>query len=413
MKILFYNHTGQVSGAERLLLMILRRLDRHRFDPAAVCPDQGALAELLAELSLPVETVARLDARFTWRLDLLARYLKSFFGVMQQLRRSVIKREPDLIHANSIRAGLVATVATFGLGTTVVWHLHDMLPRHPISTAIRLMALFSRRLRMIAVSQAVADNFQGACFPLRKRVTVILNSIELDRFCPGQRTREAIRAELEVTEAAPLIGIVGQLTPRKGQLELLHSFAKALKEIPRAVLVIVGSALFNRDSEYAQLLQETVRKLGIDESVQLVGERSDIPAVMQALDLLVINSTVEPFGLVALEAMACNTPILASISGGIPELIEHNVNGWLAPQGDQNAMTDALVRLSQQPELRARFAAEGQKHIVAGFSAERYLTELESFYHSQSTRESSSSKELPQPQPVNETRWKVQPGSIN
>src|ERR1700686_1286251 len=76
MKILFYNHTGQVSGAERVLLMVLARLDRRRFNPVMICPEQGPLLSLATSLGVPVQSIPGLDARFTWRLDHLLRYLK-------------------------------------------------------------------------------------------------------------------------------------------------------------------------------------------------------------------------------------------------------------------------------------------------------------------------------------------------
>ena len=81
MKILFYNHTGQVSGAERVLLMILARLDQRRFDPVVICPEEGPLLSMATSLGVPVQSVPGLEARFTWRVDRLLRYLKSFrFG---------------------------------------------------------------------------------------------------------------------------------------------------------------------------------------------------------------------------------------------------------------------------------------------------------------------------------------------
>src|ERR1700730_973313 len=255
MKILFYNHTGQASGAERLLLMILARLDRERFDPVVVCPEDGPLMKLASELA-PVAAVESLKARFTWRADHLIGYLRSFLLVIHKVRQKVLNTKPDLIHANSIRAGLVATAATLGLKTRVVWHLHDLLPRHPLSSIIRAFAFLSSRTQMIAVSQAVADNFIGSFFPLKKRVKVILNGIDLEKFQPNQTDRQEIRKEFQLDEAEAVIGIVGQLTPRKGQLELVRAFAKALFEIPQATLLIVGAPLFNRDEEYAALLKQ-------------------------------------------------------------------------------------------------------------------------------------------------------------
>jgi glycosyltransferase involved in cell wall biosynthesis len=383
MKILFYNHTGQVSGAERMLLMILSRLDRDRFSSLVVCPEQGPLQEMITDLDVATECVNGLEARFTWRVDTLVRYCKSFFGVIRQLRRRVVAARPDLLHANSIRSGLVATAATIGLGTPVVWHLHDLLPRHPLSTAIRVFAALSKRTRMIAVSQAVATNFRGRLSPLLKdRVSVILNSIDLDKFQLDETAKRKICEELRFRKTDLAIGIVGQITPRKGQLELLRAFGEALSEVPESVLLMVGAPMFNRDDEYLELLKRTSAELGIVNKVRMLGARSDIGPIMQALDLLVINSSAEPFGLVILEAMACGTPVLATAVDGIPEIITHDENGWLVPAGDAQALTGAITHLYSRSLLRERLAEQGRHDVAARFSVERYMAELQSFYSS-------------------------------
>jgi glycosyltransferase involved in cell wall biosynthesis len=101
---------------------------------------------------------------------------------------------------------------------------------------------------------------------------------------------------------------------------------------------------------------------------------------MQALDLLVINSSAEPFGLVALEAMACGTPVLATATGGLAEIIEHGKDGWLVPSGDEASLAAAIASLSRQPVLRATLVEEGKKTVASRFNAERYMTELQEFY---------------------------------
>ena len=383
MKILFYSHTGQVSGAERMLLMILSRLDREAFEPLVVCPERGPLGKMASELGVNVDSVSDLEARFTWRLDQLLRYCKSFLGVIRHLRRTVVNKQPDLLHANSIRAGLVATAATIGLRTRVLWHLHDLLPRHPLSTAIRGFAAISSRTEMIAVSEAVARNFRGRWSGLMKdRVLVILNAIDLDKFQPDKTAKKKIRKQLRFRENDLVVGMVGQLTPRKGQLELLRAFSVALTETPHAVLLVAGAPLFNRDHEYLALLKRCTSELGINNKVRMLGARDDIDVIMQSLDLLVVNSIAEPFGLVILEAMACGTPVLAAAVDGIPEIIEHGENGWLVPSGNEAAMAQALVKLNREPGLRERMAERGKQHVVEHFSADRYLADLQMFYQS-------------------------------
>ncbi len=370
MKILFYNHTGQLGGAEHLLLAILARLDRASFDPVLICPEPGPLQKMVAELGVPTETVAVLHARFTWRADYLLRYLKSFANVILDLRRKVININPDLIHANSVRAGLVVTVATLGLGKRVVWHIHDLLPPHPFNPLIRAVGFLSRRTRMIAVAQASANRFTGSFLPLRSRVTVIPNGIDLERFQPDQTAKQRVRDELQLGEDQPVIGIIGRLTPSKGQLELLRAFRRVLSEFPTATLVIVGAPAFNQEHEYLELLRRSASELRISNRIRMLGARDDVAAIMQALDLLVLNSSVEACCLVALEAMDCGTPVLATNTG----------NGWLVPLADGNALAAAIVRLVGDPDLRAQLAKQGRQSVTARFSIYQYMTELQNLY---------------------------------
>jgi glycosyltransferase involved in cell wall biosynthesis len=111
----------------------------------------------------------------------------------------------------------------------------------------------------------------------------------------------------------------------------------------------------------------------------MLGSRNDIGAVMQSLDLLIVNSTAEPFGLVIVEAMACGTPVLAVSVDGIPEIIAHDQNGWLVPPRDEPALAAAIVHLSREAGLRRRLARQGRQDVKR-FSADRYLAELEGFY---------------------------------
>ncbi|MDX6306546.1 MAG: hypothetical protein QOI77_3515 [Blastocatellia bacterium] len=383
MKILFYNHTGTVSGAERVMSMILDRLNRVHFQPVVVCPDESPMMEMIQKLEVRTRGLRPLEARFTWRLDLVVRYLISFASVIRSARRIVIDEAPDVIHANSIRAGLVMAAATLGLDMPVIWHAHDILPRHPLSTAVRIFAMISSRNRILSVSQAVAGRFRGIILrPLRRRVPIVVihNAVDLERFKPNAKSRAEIRSVLGLNDAQPVVGIVGQLTARKGQLELIEAFAQISRKVKDAVLLIAGKALFNRDEEYAAQLERAVASLGITDRVRFLGPRDDIPKLMQGLDVLVVNSHEEPFALTVLEGLSSGTAVLATSVGGTPEMIRPGENGWLVEARDQNALAKAMLTLFGDQSLRRRLGREGRRAAIARFSTNRFLKEVEELY---------------------------------
>jgi glycosyltransferase involved in cell wall biosynthesis len=383
MKILFYNHTGQVSGAERVLMMILRGLDGAVCEPVVVCPPASKMMELAKSANVETRSLDQLEARFTWRVDRVVRYLWSFVTVIKNARDVVRKEQPALIHANSIRAGMVMAAATIGLQVPVVWHAHDILPRHPLSTLVRLLALITFRNRVLAVSQAVASGFRGIMLrPFKRRVpiTVIHNAVDLDRFQPGTLSKSDMRRQLDLPPDEPVIGIVGQLTSRKGQLELIQAFASVVRELPDAWLLIVGEAVFSHDEAYARQLHEAVGSLGLTDRVRFLGARDDIPQLLQALDVLVVNSHQEPFALTVLEGLASGTAVLATAVGGTPEMIRHDENGWLVRSGNQRELATGLVTLLNDPALRARLGSAAGQDATARYSISRFLTEVSSLY---------------------------------
>lgn len=385
MKILFYNHTGQISGAERVLLMTLAGLDRSRFDPVVLCPADGRLIQTINDLRIKTVGMDPLAARFTWRPDRLIRYFASFTRVIPLARAAIVKEMPDLIHANSIRAGLVMSAATVGLGVPIVWHAHDLLPRHPLSTAIRLVALASRRNRIIAVSQAVADRFRGVLlrrFRRRVPITTIHNAVDPGRFQPDLKSRHELRRALGIKESQLLVGTVGQLTPRKGQLEVIEAFTEVTREIPDAVLLIVGEPIFNRDAEYAACLVRAAHASKVPDQIRLLGPREDVPALMRAFDLLIVNSHSEPFGLTIVEAMFSGTPVLAAAVDGIPEIVRHGESGWLIDGRDRTLLAEATLTLLRDQNLRRKLASNGRRDAIARFSIERFISEMESLYRS-------------------------------
>jgi glycosyltransferase involved in cell wall biosynthesis len=373
-RILLYNHTGQVSGGERMLLLLLRNLQRSCFDPIVACPVAGPLAKASQEMGVEVHGIRTVDARFTLRPDRVAGYAASIVRASADLRSLVHHLHPDLIHANSVRAGLVANLATFGVDVPIIWHVHDILPPHPFSAAIRFLATRSKRTRMIACSAAAARSISRT-----DQVRMIRNGIELSKFQFQPGMDRGTREELGIGDEF-VIGSVGQVAERKGQAGLLESFALTQRSIPNALLLIVGTPLFDHEREYASRLKSRVRELGLEGKVRFLGQRRDIPALMRAFDVFVLNSENEPLGLVLAEAMASGTPVIATRGGGVPEIVIDGRTGRLVEYGDREGLAQAMVELGTNQHLHSLLIGNGRRFVERHLSSTRYVHEVESFY---------------------------------
>ena len=379
MRVLFYNHTTNISGAERVLLLALERLDRTLIEPFVVCPE-GELSRECIRLEVPVRSIRELNARFTVRPDKLAIYFLSLLKTIGELRNEIIRAEVDAVHANSIRAGIAALFATLWTGHIVFWHVHDELKPHPISTVTRLLVRVFRRCRVIAVSEATASSFRGLTLigsRMAKRVMVIHNAVDLENFGNDGKRRQ-LRNDLGLVQESFLFGIVGQITPRKGQLELVETFAKAAKRMPLAKLLVVGKPIFNDDTIYKSRVDQAVRDLGLTGRVLFLGQRQDAVRVIKELGALVINSSSEAFVMVAIEAMACGTPVIATDVGGTREMIQHQFNGWLIDHGDEDQLYDALITAYRDNESRQLFAERSRSIVEERLNAPRFIREFQS-----------------------------------
>ena len=372
-RIVFYNHTGQMSGAEKMLLLGLTNLPREQFDPVLVCPEPSPLSAAAAVRGLKVHTGCAVNARFTINPFLLIRYVLSLLAGLRKLRRAFKELKPDIIHANTVRAGIAATLSTSGMKTPVVWHNHDMLPtRHPLTLAIRVLIWASGRVWPVACSRAAADTLT----PLtrrQRRATVIYNGCEADREVPDDEWCAQKRRQLNLSPEDFVAATVAQITPRKRQLETIRAFARARSQAPNAQLIVCGAPLFNDDKLYLQRLVAEVKGIGLEHCVHFTGYREDAIEIIAAADLCILNSSKEPFALTIVEAMMCGTPVVASDCGGPREIIRHGINGEIVPVNDNGGLERAIARLAADAALRRRYAGAAALWARDRFSREGYI----------------------------------------
>jgi glycosyltransferase involved in cell wall biosynthesis len=212
------------------------------------------------------------------------------------------------------------------------------------------------------------------------RVHTILNSVDPSRWDPTV-DGSGVRREFDVPAGAPLLVSVSRLFAQKGHRELFRALALVRRHVPDVRLLVVGAdAIEVHGGSFTEELKVLARELGVADRVVFAGERSDIPEIMAACDVFTLPSVEEPFGLVFLEAMAMQKPVVSLSNGGTPEVVEHGLSGLLAPPNDVDALAAHIVTLLEDPELRARMGAFGRTRVLEYFNTRRMADDAGNAY---------------------------------
>jgi glycosyltransferase involved in cell wall biosynthesis len=389
--IVFFDHTALMSGGEIALLHLVQHLDRRRYLPVVVLSAEGPLLAKLVDSGvethvLPLDesvSETRKDSlggrgllrpsaalnvvRYAWRL---ARFLKA--------------RKADLLHTNSLKSDVIGGVAGRLARIPVVWHIRDRiatdyLPKPAVSGFRWLCRILPNYIitNSEATLKTLCLNIEGRAAVIHSGVTktyvrVVHDGVE-DEVAPGLRIMRS-------ADEGPIIGLVGRLSPWKGQHIFLAAAAQVYKEFPSTRFQIIGSAMFGEEAYEAQV-RELCVTLGLSDCVEFLGFRKDVPALIAELDILVHASTLgEPFGQVVVEGMVAGKPVVATNGGGVPEIVEEGVTGWLVPMGESAPMAEAIMRLLRDPERAGRMGTAGRTRVLEHFTIELTAQSVQEVY---------------------------------
>ena len=375
LRVVFVDHVARLSGGEIALLRLLPELTKH-VDVTVLLGEDGPLAERLEAQGIEVEVMSlpvsvrdlRRDRVRPGRLTPAVPVRAIRYAL--QLRRRIRELEADIVHTNSLKAALYGGAAGRLAPAYVVWHIRDRISEDYLPRpAVRLVRTASR-----FIPHAVVADFREtlSTVPRRRRTSVVYNAIVPDTAgpVPGEEARGEV--------AAPVLGMLGRLTPWKGQDVFLDAFAQAF----RGTAVrgrLIGSAMFGEDA-FAEQLNARAEELGIADQIEFRGFREDVWSELRELDVLVHCSVrPEPFGQVVLEGLAAGVPVVAARAGGPAEVITNGVDGILTTPGDASELADELRRLVDDAALRARLA-EGGRRRSRDFSPEQTVARLLEVY---------------------------------
>jgi L-malate glycosyltransferase len=381
MRVLYVNHTEVISGAERSLLSLLGGLPQE-VAPLLASP-RGRLAEAVKGLGVPTSAITGTAGSLRLHPLHTPQALAELSIAAAQVRRAARRHRADVLHANSIRAGIVLALAGPMRAAKLV-HVRDCLPPGAVSTAtLRLIA--ATATTVVANSRYTAASVRAIApgAPLE----VLYNPVDVGRFDPAHIDRERARGALgEAGESELLLGVVGQLSPWKGQDTAIEALRLLCEQGLDAHLLLIGSAKFVAratrfdNKRYLAGLHELVADAGLQERVWWLGEREDVPELMRALDVLLLPSWEEPFGRALIEAMALGVPVVATDVGGPAEIVEDGREGLLAPPHEPAAWAAAIRRIAERPDRGLALGRAGRSKVEREFTVQRHVADTLAAY---------------------------------
>ncbi len=360
MTIAFLSTRSGLWGGEIHLLQLASGLARRGHDVVCCVRPDGELAPRLRAAGLEVQPLPLVDWFEPFGTARLAHWLR--------------RRRVAILHSHCPRDHYLSAVATLGSDTRNVGTRHQL---RPIGCPALKRPFFRRFAAMIAVSEAVRAAFVASGVMDPRRVVTIPNGIDDRRRLPR---RDGLRRLAGLDADVPVIGYVGRLSREKGIETLLEAAARLRGPDGAAPWLFIVGREPDAGKGYTVRLAAMATRLGIGPTTRFFGWVEDAASASADFDVHVVPSQAEPFGLSTLEGMAHGHAVIATASGGSPEILRHGVDGLLVPPGDPEALAAGLARLLADPALRERLGARARQRVQESFSLRGMVEAVEAVY---------------------------------
>jgi glycosyltransferase involved in cell wall biosynthesis len=373
IKVLHIHTLPVISGSGINTFLSMRGMDKGFYKMELAVAPRGPLIGLVREHGMRVRTFKHFVQPLDPFRDLLA---------LLDLTAFLRNEGYHLIHTHNSKAGFIGRLAGKWAGVPVSVHtvhgfaFHDQEPPWRQALFRNLERLAGHWCdKMIFISQPLIDWALREGVTNESKVVKIYSGIELDHFHPvSAEEKRKIRKKWGINQKDAVIGMVSKLWEGKGHEILIRAFQEIKKEIKEARLVIVGEGYLHDP------LVSLVDRLGLTDSVLFTGFQMDVFEIIATFDVTVLPSFFEGMGRVLLEAMAMEKPVVASRVGGIPDLVEDGVNGFLVSPGKIRELREGLLKVLCDRKLARKLGRQGRKRINDQFSAETMVQSIDKIY---------------------------------
>lgn len=364
LRVGFVLHVMQVAGAEVLVAETIRQL-RQQVDSTVFCLDSiGPIGQQLQSEGINVLCLHRKPGR-DW-------------GLGKRLAAMAQEHGIDVMHAHQYTPFFYAALARIlgGARFRLIMTEHGRHFPDNVSTMRRSINRFylSRYADAVnACCQFSADALARNDGFTRRPVEIIENGIQFDRY-QTQPDRVALREKLGLDPARRYIATVARFHPVKDHESLIRAFSQLSNQYADVDLLLVG------DGELREKSASLVKVLQVEGRVKFLGIRSDVPDILQAVDMFALTSLCEAASLTLLEAMAAGLPVVVTDVGGNPEIVRQTIDGYLAPRQDVPAIAEALQKLLEDPQRAKDMGTSGRERVREHYTLNRTIDRYHQLY---------------------------------
>lgn len=355
------------GGMKKHLLSLLRMMDKEKYDIAVACSFDNYTKEYIKKMGVEVFDIDICDSLNPIK-DLVA---------VKEIRYAINNFKPDIVHMHGAKASLVGRVACLSKQCNTIVTVHNFpgyeyMSPYKKKLYLKINRFLNKKTSMfITVSDALKKEIVNVENIDENKIKTIYNCIDKSLYVKNEDFN--LREHLNIPKNSIVVGCIARLIPSKGVQDLIMAASK-LSNLSNLYYVVAG------DGPMMGELKQMLQNLRLDERFFFLGYRNDIPDFLRNIDIFVLPSHQEGFGLSVAEALSEGIPVIATNVGGIPEIIVDGTNGILVEKNNIDMLAHEVKHLALDKDLREKLSKEGIKTVKQKFTCEKMYSEIEKIY---------------------------------
>ena len=379
MKRILYLHAGaEMYGADKVLLELIKGLDRQEFEAHVILPNDGVLVEALRQVGAQVSVLDYpILRRKYFNPKGIADYIRSYNFYAKQIALYAREHSIDMVH-NNTAAVLEGIYLKRKLKLPLIWHVHEIIVKPKAISDFINMLMGRYADKIVTVSQAVANHIKQSPFIKDSQVEVIYNGVDNAVYYPMDAS--SIREKFDIAQDALVIGMIGRVNAIKGQNDFIEAVEPLLEKNEQAVAFLAGG-VFPGEEWRLEELDKRIASSSVVSQIHRIDYYDKTSELYNMFDIFVLPS-IKPDSLptVVLEAMACSKPVVGYNNGGIAEMVVDDKSGCLVKPNRPQELSNAISLLLDSSEKREQFGREGYQRQKELFSLDSYIKNFSELY---------------------------------